>query len=367
MKSFTFSLAIVLAIYFYSGAAVENRGTDCVDQWSNCPELKDYCFDEVNNPDIRPGCPLTCGDCVPEATTIVKPVMSTDCKDIISNCAENKADGNCGSPKIAPKCQMTCGYCIPEPTTPIPTVNTGSMTVRRCNKCGESPENTYCKYEAGVLGPKCPNAWTEPVPESDKKILVDKHNELRSLVAKGKALKGMKAKNMRKLEWDDALAEGAQLWANQCDYGHDTDRDTCDGFVGQNGAWNAGGEELNSFQMAGVTERWYKEIENFTAAPKELQKSVIQKFKSGSSEGGIKKTGHFTQVIWAETTKIGCAAIAYDSSDPRSYITRELIHYCNYYPTGNMGDRPIFLTKGKCPKGTKRGKKDRLCALKKKM
>jgi len=305
MKSFTFSLAIVLAIYCYSGAAVENRDNTCKEP-SYCPDFKEYCFDTLNA-HIRKNCPKTCGDCT------------------------------------------------------VAIVNTGSMTVRSCNKCGESPENTYCKYEAGVLGPKCQNAWTVSVPESEKKILVDKHNKLRSRVAKGKALKGMKAKNMRKLEWDDALAEGAQLWANQCDYGHDTDRDTCDGYVGQNGAWNAGGEELNSFQMADVTQRWYKEIENFTAAPKELQKSIIQKFVSGNS-GGIKKTGHFTQVIWAETTKIGCAAIAYDSSDPRSYITRELIHYCNYYPTGNMRDHPIFLTKGKCPKGTKRGKKDRLCA-----
>jgi len=242
-------------------------------------------------------------------------------------------------------CPIYCGVCTPF----------GSMTVSSCNKCFENAENTYCQYEAGKLGPKCQNAWTVSVPESEKKILVDKHNELRSLVAKG-ALWGKKyqAKNMRRLEWDDGLAEGAQLWANQCTWGHDEDRSNCDGDVGQNGAKNSGGDEMNAFRWADATQGWYDEIKKF----KKSRKTKFQ-MKSFTASGKLfEKTRHFTQLIWAETTKVGCAAIAFDGDNPKN--PRDLLHYCNYYPAGNIDDETIFLRKGDCPTDTSRGS-DGLC------
>ena len=45
----------------------------------------------------------------------------------------------------------------------------------------------------------------------------------------------LKAANMNKLVWNDELAEFAQVWANQCGNGHDTNRKSPDfeGFNGQ--------------------------------------------------------------------------------------------------------------------------------------
>ena len=42
------------------------------------------------------------------------------------------------------------------------------------------------------------------------------------------------ASNMMSLSWDDELAAGAQLWASQCNFNHDTDRNVCRFAVGQN-------------------------------------------------------------------------------------------------------------------------------------
>jgi len=294
MKSFTISLAIVLAIYCYSGAAfyLETR-SDCKDKWSNCPDLTRFCNDPHNA-------------------------------------------------HIGQGCRKSCGVCT------VPIADFGSMTVRPCNKCGENPKNTYCAYEAGKLGAKCgTEPWAESLDDIEKDTVVAKHNQLRSGVANGTALPGLAATNMRRLVWDDVLAEGAQLWVNQCIYAHDEDRSNCDGSVGQNAAWNAGSSGLKQFQWVGVTQRWYNEIKDFKDT------SLVDKFIAGPDFG---KIGHFTQVIWAETTKIGCAAIGYAGSK----WARELIHVCNYQPAGNMRGSPIFQTGGDCPSGTTKGA-DGLC------
>ncbi|XP_015781270.1 Golgi-associated plant pathogenesis-related protein 1 [Tetranychus urticae] len=41
------------------------------------------------------------------------------------------------------------------------------------------------------------------------------------------------------------------------------------------------------------------------------------------------KTGHFTQIVWRDTQKIGCAA----AQSPR---TERIYIACNYYPPGNV-------------------------------
>merc|ERR1712124_144093 len=94
-----------------------------------------------------------------------------------------------------------------------------------------------------------------------KDAIVDKHNELRSKVANGQETRGQpkgvgqpKAANMRKLVWNDELAEIAQRWADQCmdkdptkpdkEKYHDKRRGTDKlygyGWVGQNWAMRTG-------------------------------------------------------------------------------------------------------------------------------
>ena len=64
--------------------------------------------------------------------------------------------------------------------------------------------------------------------EAAKQGLVDKHNELRRKVARGEETNGPQpaASNMKKVVWNDELAVIAQRWADQCQFEHDTGRDT---------------------------------------------------------------------------------------------------------------------------------------------
>ena len=53
----------------------------------------------------------------------------------------------------------------------------------------------------------------------------------------------------------------------------------------------------------------------------------------------FEKWGHFSQIVWAASTSVGCATfdcnaqgLANVASDTPKYFT-----VCNYYPEGNMG------------------------------
>ena len=71
---------------------------------------------------------------------------------------------------------------------------------------------------------------------------------------------------MRKLGWNDELAEVAQRWVDQCKFGHDSNRAMCDGtYVGQNvymgDAWELSEDEVMATVGKAVT-KWYSEVEN---------------------------------------------------------------------------------------------------------
>jgi hypothetical protein len=63
-----------------------------------------------------------------------------------------------------------------------------------------------------------------------------------------------------------------------------------------------------------VVKRWYNEIKDYDFA--------------NPSRTSNRPTGHFTQVVWRETLKLGCAQHYSEKSD-RVYTV------CNYYPPGN--------------------------------
>jgi hypothetical protein len=57
---------------------------------------------------------------------------------------------------------------------------------------------------------------------------------------------------MMSLSWDDELAAGAQLWATQCSFAHDANRNVCRFKVGQNLfiAGSQGGTPVVNWQAA---------------------------------------------------------------------------------------------------------------------
>lgn len=103
------------------------------------------------------------------------------------------------------------------------------------------------------------------------------------------------------MEYDAQLAADALEWSKYLHsigyLKHNTSFET-----GENLAWSS-----NQSFTTWATKAWYDEIEHFNWS------------KIGYQAG----TGHFTQLIWAGSQKLGCG-------EYENYVT------CRYYPAGNM-------------------------------
>jgi len=154
---------------------------------------------------------------------------------------------------------------------------------------------------------------------------VDRHNSYRG---------NEEADNMNKIVWDEHLAKLAQGWANQCKWKHgDTN---CDGTpIGQNMFFVAGGKShIPTVNISTAMRLWYEEKPNYH-------------FENRTCDDG-KMCGHYTQVVWAKTRKMGCA-IAYcpildyddkaDDQDPRNAS----LFVCDYTPAGNYRGQDAYV------------------------
>jgi len=222
-----------------------------------------------------------------------------------------------------------------------------------CNPGLYGEGNTMCKYKAGAQ-PSCGDVKITGVSsQAVKDAIVDKHNELRAKVANGKEKRGVngrqpKASNMRKLVWNDELAEVAQRWVDQCTNGHDKNRRTEEfSHVGQNWAWQGSWKIDDQAELAPImVERWYDEVKDMTT-------KALKAYSSNKAETGATGViGHYTQVVWADTAEVGCG---YMTSDKNGSIESVLV--CNYGPGGNYLGSPVYKTGkpgSKCPSDTKK-------------
>jgi len=225
----------------------------------------------------------------------------------------------------------------------------------KCTIKGITYPHTMCTYNKDGLGEKCTKTkelgLRHTVNDAEKKIIVDKHNELRRRIARGQETIGNmpKAANMMELEWDDELAKIAQRWANQCTWGHDKCRVTSDGCysklgVGQNMAASG------STAISGASPNWEASIQSWYDEVKDYSASEIGNFTDVETDDG-KEIGHFTQLVWAETHKVGCGFVGFYSNEvfnrPESFYIN--IHVCNYAKSGNMqGGYSVYKTGEPC-------------------
>lgn len=91
------------------------------------------------------------------------------------------------------------------------------------------------------------------------------------------------------MEWDSNLERAAQKWAERGDFSHSTSN------WRKNEVGFSAGENLATASYAQTpeeaTKAWYAEIELTDGG-------VVKSFSSG--------TGHYTQVVWKTSTKLGC-------------------------------------------------------------
>lgn len=146
--------------------------------------------------------------------------------------------------------------------------------------------------------------------------MVESHNKWRAAV-------GVK----EKLVYSSELAASSQVWANklkqnnQCKMQHSQ----ADGY-GENlywasaVNWSDGRKELQNVTPKQVVDSWGSEKADYDYAS--------NRCKAG------KMCGHYTQLVWKDTRKVGCAVAVCEN-------TQQQVWVCQYRPAGNwVGKKP---------------------------
>merc|ERR1712032_880364 len=216
---------------------------------------------------------------------------------------------------------------------PNPNSNTNS------NKNENSNDNPNCKSK--------PNKFSGKIPENVKSKMLNNINSKRNQLAIGQFVakdskKMPQASNMNRITWSDELEQIAQKWANtlakNCKRGHNHNR----GGHGENIYYSMSSRlsNLNFDKMRNTFIRandgWWSEIKDM---------NVTQYKKFVGKEENNKKIGHFTQMAWAKTSKIGCGYALFENI----YKTNEIV-VCNYSASGNKVGQPIYEEGKPCSK-----------------
>ncbi|KAK2515207.1 Glipr1 [Columba guinea] len=147
---------------------------------------------------------------------------------------------------------------------------------------------------------------------------VQAHNRFRSGV-------NPPASNMLYMSWDPDLAKTAKAWAKKCLFKHNTHlREPGQAHpkftpVGEN-LWTG---TLSVFTVQGAISTWYKEVSAYDYATEKCR--------------GV--CGHYTQIVWATSYKVGCA-VHFCPKMADISITNAAHFICNYGPAGNYPGHP---------------------------
>ncbi|XP_017084657.2 scoloptoxin SSD552 isoform X1 [Drosophila eugracilis] len=167
------------------------------------------------------------------------------------------------------------------------------------------------------------------ITTEERSIILQEHNRLRQLVATGRYPGQPGAENMREIVWDDELAARAQKWADNCQFRHDPHRTINRFTMGQNLAiiWSTAPLDADDGDFPSRIQSWFNEV---------------QKYSFG--DAWSPKTGHYSQLVWGETSLVGCGFAEY--KDTSKY---NKLYVCNYGPGGNVvGYNPYEVGKPSC-------------------
>ncbi|KJZ75418.1 hypothetical protein HIM_05114 [Hirsutella minnesotensis 3608] len=144
-----------------------------------------------------------------------------------------------------------------------------------------------------------------PVPDSARAGFA-KSNELRA------------RHQVAPLTWDAELEKDAQAWANNCQFDHGGyDNESGQNLFVTSRQYPAGKDFLME-----ATNSWYSEESVYS---RDTSYGEPQSFRPSGSSG---QWGHFTQMVWKGTTKLGCAA--------QNCPSLGTFVVCNYKTGGNV-------------------------------
>lgn len=119
------------------------------------------------------------------------------------------------------------------------------------------------------------------------------------------------------LVWSASIEAVAQTWANGCNYGHNPGR----GFVGENIF-----ASTSPYGARAVVGQWAAEVANYNYATNTCTPGQV--------------CGHYTQLVWRNTTSVGCAVRQCTTGSPFSgWSGPWYFVVCDYSPPGNFNNQ----------------------------
>lgn len=135
---------------------------------------------------------------------------------------------------------------------------------------------------------------------------------------------------LEEVVWDDELADVAQAWADRCEFAH-SDNDARSAAYGQ-GVYVGENLSINSMMNDAVPasalyQGWHAEGADYD-------------YETNSCAPG-EVCGHYTQIVWRDSTTIGCGATRCDAIEVAGQVWSGWFLVCNYAPGGNyQGEQP---------------------------
>ncbi|CAB1440958.1 unnamed protein product [Pleuronectes platessa] len=156
-----------------------------------------------------------------------------------------------------------------------------------------------------------PGAWSF-LSEEQEEMLVELHNHYRGQVSPS-------ASAMMPLRWDPSLKVIAEGYAAKCVWNHNPELEE----TGENLFAGTGPLDLRE-----ALEKWFLERLDYS-------------FHNNSCDED-KMCGHYTQMVWADTHRVGCAFHLCNNMEGLEW---ERVSYlvCNYYPAGNYEDQRPYV------------------------
>ncbi|ADO72853.1 CAP domain-containing protein [Stigmatella aurantiaca] len=180
--------------------------------------------------------------------------------------------------------------------------------------CGASAKEKRPEATVTQKARPAPAPRSSPPPNAFARDMLDTHNQSRA------AARPTPKPALPALQWSAEATKKAESWAKQCTFEHNPNR----GNFGENLAAATPG----AWKTPEVVKSW-----NDEAADYDLGQNTCAKGKM---------CGHYTQVVWRNTTHVGCAKHTCTKNSPfgKDFPTWDF-WVCNYAPPGNVvGQKP---------------------------
>lgn len=159
------------------------------------------------------------------------------------------------------------------------------------------------------------------------------------------------ATNMQRLQWDENLAAVASNYADNCNYSHNGNRtDEYASLLANPPSGLYVGENIYASSVSPSAFSYIWSGDNYGIAGAEISWSSESAnwvygstYNNSSCPGGDNVCGHYTQNVWARTTKVGCGYYNCTSGLTNASNMKTFV-VCNFETGGNYSDRSVYLS-----------------------